>query len=46
MTQLTKRVIYFAIIVVLIGRLAWHLIPKPPSGTNLEPEVPSSSSNH
>ena len=45
MTQLTKRVIYFAIIIALIGRLAWHFIPKPPDATNLEPEVPSGSSN-
>ena len=46
MTQFTKRVIYFAIIIVLIGRLAWHLIPKQQSDTNLEPEVSSDSSNH
>jgi hypothetical protein len=46
MTQLTKRIIYFAIIIALIGRLAWHLIPKQPSGTNIEPEVSSDSSGH
>ena len=46
MTPLTKRVIYFAIIVVLIGRLVWHFIPKQPVGTNLEPAMPSGSSIH
>ena len=46
MTQLTKRVIYFAIIIALIGRLAWHFIPKQPGGTNIEPEVSSDSSSH
>jgi hypothetical protein len=45
MTQLTKRIIYFAIIIALIGRLAWHLIPKQPSGPNIEPEVSSDSSS-
>lgn len=46
MTQFTRRVIYFAIIIVLSGRLAWHLIPKQPGSTNLESEVSSDSPNH
>ena len=45
MTQLTRRVIYFSIIIVLLGRLAWHFIPKQPGSTSLEPAVSSGSSN-